>query len=181
MPRARDGFTGSMVRAALWLLLGGWLGAWCLFAFAVAPTAFRSLPAEAAGSVVGPVIAVLHLYGGAAGVLLALLARALRRGLWHQAVPLVMAGLCLFSEFWVTSQIDAVRDAAFGPNANTEALLRFGRLHGISMGIYTAVGLLAFVLSGLHARSDALGAEAPRLGRTSPNGAKNHAESPENA
>ena len=67
MPRARDGFTGSMVRAALWLLLGGWLGAWCLFAFAVAPTAFRSLPAEAAGSVVGPVIAVLHLYGGVAG------------------------------------------------------------------------------------------------------------------
>ncbi|MDJ0852304.1 MAG: DUF4149 domain-containing protein [Myxococcota bacterium] len=168
MASAGERFTGALVRAALWVLLGGWLGAWCLFAFSVAPTAFRSLPSDAAGMVVGPVIAALHLYGSAAGVLLALLARALRRGPWQQVVPLVMAGLCLFSEFWVTAQIDAVRDAAFGPDANAEALQRFGRLHGLSMGLYTAVGLLAFVLTGLHAHSDAVVGEAPRNGRVSP-------------
>ena len=75
----------------------------------------------------------------------------------------------------------SIRDAAFGPDANAEALRSFGQLHRLSMGIYTVVGLLAFLLTGLHARSDALGAEAPRIGPVSPNGAKNHAESPENA
>ncbi len=181
MAREGEVVSAPLLRGALWLVLGVWLGAWFLFAFSVAPAAFRALPSEQAGGVVAPVIRSLHLGGALGGLALALLARALGRGLLHQLVPLAMAGLCLFSELWVTAQIDAVRDLAFGADGNAEALLRFGRLHGLSMGLYTAVGLLAIGLAGLHAASDARGAKAPRLGRISPNGAKNHAESRENA
>lgn len=172
--------TGAMLRAGLWFLLGSWLGAWFLFAFSVAPAAFGALKPEAAGSVVGPVLGVLHLYGGGMGLLLALLARRLGRGLWHQALPLVMAALCLFSQFWVTAEIAAIRDLAFGPDGSAEAIVRFGSLHRISMGIYTSVGLLAIALTGLHARADAIGAKAPRL-EIGANPAKNRTESPENA
>ena len=30
-----------LLRTVAWVLLGGWLGAWALFAFVVAPTAFQ--------------------------------------------------------------------------------------------------------------------------------------------
>jgi len=169
------------LRGALWLLLGGWFGAWCVFAFSVAPTAFGSLPTPSAGTVVGPVIGTLHLFGGAAGIALALLARALGRGAWHQLLPLVMSVLCLVSHFGITAEIDRLRDMAFGPEGNVEATARWWQLHGISMLIFTAVGLLALVLAGLHAWSDTAGAEAPRTLPTRPNPAKNRAESPKNA
>jgi len=138
----------SLLRAVLWLLLGAWLGTWFLFAFSVAPAAFGADPAEQAGQIVGPVIANLHLLGGAMGVALALLARALGHSLWCQALPLLMAALCLGSEFGITGEIDKVRDLAFGAGTPEDAA-RFWRLHGISMGIYTAVGVLGIALAGL--------------------------------
>lgn len=169
------------LRGGLWLLLGGWFGAWCLFAFSVAPTAFRVVPAQTAGGLVGPVITSLHLFGAGAGLALALLARGLGRGAWHQLLPLLAGGLCLYSELAVTAQIDRLRELAFGPGGDAAATSRFWQLHAISMGIYTVVGLLVLALAGLHAWSDASGAEAPRAGQTRPNPAKNRAESPKNA
>jgi hypothetical protein len=169
------------LRGGLWLLLGGWFGAWCLFAFSVAPTAFRVVPAQTAGGLVGPVITSLHLFGAAAGLALALLARGLGRGLWHQLLPLLAAGLCLYSELVVTPEIDRLRELAFGPEGNAAATSRFWHLHGVSMGIYSAVGLLVLALVALHAWSDAGGAEAPRAAPTIPNPAKNRAESTKNA
>jgi disulfide bond formation protein DsbB len=171
----------AALSGGLWLLLGGWVGAWFLFAFAVAPAAFQVLPAADAGGVVGPVIGALHVYGAIAGIALAWIARALGRGRWHQGLPLLMAGLCLVTEFVLTPQIDGLRDLAFGPEANLEATARWWRLHGISMALYTTVGVLALVLSGLHAWSDAAGAEAPRAGGVGPNPAKNRADSAKNA
>ena len=48
-------FGALVIRSSLWLVLGGWLGAWLLFAVGVAPTAFRVLPSsEIAGSLVSP-------------------------------------------------------------------------------------------------------------------------------
>jgi hypothetical protein len=111
----------TWLRACLWLLLGGWLGAWILFAFVVAPTAFRVLPStQIAGELVGPVLAALHLYGVGAGIALAVLAWALARtgaGVW---IPLAMGALCLLSQFGVTGQIEAIRGLAFGPSGNQE-------------------------------------------------------------
>jgi hypothetical protein len=154
MVRGQGGFRPTALRAALWLLLGGWLGAWVLFAFGVAPTAFGSLPPEAAGAVVGPVLAGLHLYGGLAGLGLALLARALGRGAWMVALPVLAGALCLISHFGVTAGISGLRGLAFGPQGSTEAAERFWWLHGISMTLYTAVGILVILLVWLHARAD---------------------------
>jgi hypothetical protein len=153
----RAGSAGATwLHGALWLLLGGWLGAWILFAFAVAPTAFRVLPSTAvAGQLVGPVLAALHLYGVGAGVALAALAWALARTgpcLW---IPLAMSVLCFASQFVVTAQIAGVRALAFGPSGSPEMAARFQLLHRLSMGIYTGVGVLGFVLAVVHTRADA--------------------------
>jgi hypothetical protein len=175
------GLGAVVLRGSLWLLLGGWLGAWFLFAFSVAPTAFRVLPAAEAGGVVGPVIGALHLYGAFAGIALAGIARGLGRGRWHQILPLLAAGLCLGSEFLLTPEIDRIRSLAFGPDATLEATTRWWRLHGISLATYGAIGVIALILSGLHAWSDAAGAEVPRAVPIDPNPAKNREESAKNA
>jgi hypothetical protein len=146
----------ASLRAALWLLLGGWIGAWVFFAFVVAPTAFRVLPTtQVGGQLVGPVLRALHLYGAGAGVALAALAWGLARsgvGLW---IPLAMSALCLVSHFGVTAQIEAIRPLVFGPAGSPEIAARFQLLHRLSMGIYTAVGGAGFLLVAIHARADA--------------------------
>ena len=155
--RVNQGSAGdAWLRGALWLLLGGWLGAWVLFAFVVAPTAFRALPStQIAGRLVGPVLGALHLYGVAAGIALAAVAWAMARTgacLW---IPLAMSALCLLSQFGVTAQIESIRGLAFGPGGSPEIAARFQLLHQLSMGIYTAVGLAGFLLAAIHARADA--------------------------
>jgi hypothetical protein len=150
--------SGTAPRALLWLLLGGWVGAWMLFGAVVAPTAFSVLPtSEVAGQVIGPVLAALHLYGGGAGVVLALLAIAQGRGSIRVAVPLVMSAACLLSHFGVSAQIAEIRDLAFGPGGSEATAARFTRLHQLSVGIYLGVGFAALGLTWLHARSDAAG------------------------
>ena len=147
---------GALPRAALWLLLSIWIGGWFVFAFGVTTTAFRVLPTDQAGAVVGPILRGLHLYAAAAGALLAGLAVWLRRGRTTVLLPLVLAGLCLVSELVVTARIDALRAQAGATVVGVES---FHALHRISMGIYTAVGVGTLVLLWLHARAD-----SPRRG-----------------
>jgi hypothetical protein len=144
-----------LARAALWLLLGGWVGAWVLFGAVIAPTAFRVLPStQVAGELVGPVIAVLHLYGAAAGIALALLAWALGRGRLLRVLPLLLAALCLYSHFGVSARISEIRDRAFGAEGSSEAAARFGALHERSLHLFIAVGAGALLLVGMHAWAD---------------------------
>ncbi len=146
---------------AHWLLLGTWLGAWTLFATVVAPTAFRVLPStEVAGLLVGPVLTSLHLYGAAAGVALALLAVALRRGPALAGLPLLMTAACLYSHFGVSAELSEIRDLAFGAGGSTAAAARFNQLHERSVALFGAVGLAALLLVVLHVRADALRATA---------------------
>ena len=92
-----DGLVDVATRSALWLCLAGWIGGFGLFALVVAPTAFRVLPStEIAGTLVGPVLEALHLYGAAAGLLLALLAWRLGRGPLLCLLPLVLTVACLY-------------------------------------------------------------------------------------
>ncbi len=148
--------TGALLlRSSLWLVLGGWLGAWVLFASAVAPTAFRVLPStEIAGTLVSPLLQGLHLCGIAAGLGLSGIAIALGRSRPLVALPLVLAGLCGFSEFWVTASMGLVRPEAFGPNATADAAGRFSSLHVASRGLYTAVAVGLVALTMLHTRAD---------------------------
>ncbi len=150
---------GTALRGALWLVLGTWVGAWLLFGLVVAPVAFRALPGPGnAGRLVSPILTALHLYGAGAGIALALLAWALRRGAPLVALPLLMSGLCLVSQFGVTPQIAEIRELVFGSGGDVETAARFGRLHRISMALFSVVGFGALALIGLHAHAESTAA-----------------------
>jgi hypothetical protein len=153
-----------VLRTALWLLLGGWVGSWGLFGMVVAPTAFRVLPStEIAGTLVGPILTSLHLYGIAAGIGLGALGALLQRGPLRIALPLLLAAACAYSQFGVSAQIAEIRDGAFGPGGSVGDAARWNTLHQLSIGIYLVVSAGALVLAGLHAASD-----APPEGRVDP-------------
>lgn len=145
----------ALLRGLLWVLLGGWVGSWLLFALVVAPTAFRVLPTPgAAGALVAPVLDALHFYGAAAGLALAVLALALGRGSLRIALPLLMAAACLYSQFGVSGELAEIRNQVFGPEGSEELAARFNELHRLSIGIFSVVLVAALVLVGLHAISD---------------------------
>ena len=152
-------WTGTALRSALWLLLGSWVGAWLLFGLVVAPITFRELAGPGnAGRLVGPMLTALHFYGVVAGVALALLAGALRRGAPLVALPLLMSGVCLASQLGVTPQIAEIRDLVFGDGGDVEIAARFTRLHQLSIAIFIAVGFGALALVGFHAHAEAAAA-----------------------
>jgi len=135
------------------LLLGTWLGSWVLFAFVVAPTAFRVLPsATAAGQLVGPILDTLHVAGIVAGLALALVALGSRQGTLRIALPLVLAAICAASQFGVTAAIDQVRPVAFGPGATARGAERFSELHQLSQILYFATGVGLILLTLLSER-----------------------------
>ena len=137
------------------LVLGVWLGSWALFAFVVAPVAFRTLPSSAdAGKLVGPVLDFLHLYGIAAGLGMSCLA-ALGRQPWIRVLlPLVLATICAISQFAVTGAIDEVRPTAFGAESTAEAAAQFSRLHELSRLLYGITGAGVVVLTVIWARRE---------------------------
>jgi len=144
-----------LLRSALWLTLGSWVGAWLLFGAVVAPTAFRVLAStEVAVSLVGPVLEALHLYGAAGGALLALLAILLGRGPLLVGLPLLMSAVCLYSHFGVSAELSEIRHLAFGTDGAPEFAARFTRLHRVSLGLFTGLGAAAVGLLVLHSRAD---------------------------
>jgi hypothetical protein len=160
MPGPRRSLIG--IRFLLWLLLGGWVGAWVTFGALVAPTAFRVLPShELAGQVVGPVISALHGYGAATGLVLAMLAWILGRRWLLVAIPLVAAAACAYSELAITPQIAVIRPLVFGPEGTPELAARFGHLHRVSVLIFISVGVTTLVLLAAHVLADARRTERP--------------------
>jgi len=147
--------TGAVLRSLLWLLLGGWVGSWACFGILIAPTAFRVLPStEMAGTLVGPVLTALHVYGAIAGIGLAVIALLLERGRLRIALPVLMTVACLYTQFGVSSEIAEIRDLAFGPEGSELMAARFNELHEISLGIFKLVSAATLVLVVLHAISD---------------------------
>ena len=146
----------AALHSALWLLLGGWIGGFGLFALVIARTAFEVLPStEIAGQLVGPVLTTLHLYAAAAGLLTALLALALGRSRLLQVLPLVLCAACLYSQFGVTGEIAEIRPLLTGPEGSPEAAARWRVLHTRSMVIFGIVWAGAILMLVLHAREDA--------------------------
>lgn len=145
----------TVMRCGVWLSLAGWVGGFALFAGLVAPTAFQVLPRELAGRIVSPILEALHLYAAAAGIALAALAQGLGRSKLLRVLPLVLAGVCLYSQFGVTPHITEARELAFSPQGNSEALLTWGKLHRQSMVLFTSAGVGALILLVLHTWEDA--------------------------
>ena len=145
-----------LLPVALWLPLGGWLGALVLFAAVVAPAAFRTLPSrELAGDLVGRILPVLDGYGIAAGLWLAILGRALGRGRLAVLIPCVLAALCGFSLLALAPRIHTLRPQMREAVVAPELRARFARLHAASVGLYAATAFGALGLAILHSREDA--------------------------
>ena len=152
---------GTLLHAALWLLLGGWIGGFGLFALVIARTAFEVLPStEIAGRLVGPVLTALHLYGAAAGLGIAAIAFAMGRSRLLQLLPLALTVACLYTQFGVTAEINEIQPFISGPEGTLEAASRWNALHRLSMVIFSGVWLGTFALLGLHAHADARAAQA---------------------
>jgi hypothetical protein len=158
------GATGVLLRSALWLVLGGWVGSWACFGMLVAPLAFQLLPStHIAGTLVGPILNALHLYGAAAGVILSLLAWQLGRGRLLIGLPLLLSAACLYTHFGVSAEMAEISDRAFGPEGSELLSARFNHLHRVSLGIFLSVSAATIALVVLHARGDtpSPGAAAP--------------------
>lgn len=139
------------VAAAHAVLLAAWLGAVLLFGAVVAPAAFAALPSRAlAGAVVGRVLPVLFITGGAVG--LALVAGQLVRASgWGRSIAggvLVLS--CAISHLVIGARISTLRQA-IGPSLDALApddprRVMFGRLHALSvagLGVGTIAALAA--------------------------------------
>lgn len=148
--------SAPVLRALLWLALGGWLGASFLFVGAVAPAAFSVTPStEVAGNLVSRILPAVHYAGAFAGLVVAALGWTLGR---RRALPLVLAlglaGICLASEWMVSPAIAELRPAIRTPEPDPALRARFGRLHGLSVGLLGASLVAATALAALHARAD---------------------------
>jgi hypothetical protein len=152
-----------VVRTVLWLLLGGWFGGYFLFGAVIAPTAFSVLPTtQVAGTLVGPVLTKLHLFGAAAGIPLAVLSHLLRRHRGLVLLPLLLSVVCCYSHFGVSAELAEIRLVVFGPGGSAEIASRFGFLHKVSVGIFIGVGISLTGLIGFHARADAQSIEGEK-------------------
>lgn len=150
----RPGWASAFLRAALWLSLGSWIGAWGFFAFVVSRVAFQLLPGDVAGDLAGRLLGTLH-YGGAAAALAAAAAAFLlgRRGVFV-LLPLALAVLCVSSELWLSPAIADLRPSAVGAAASVASSRLFARLHALSIGLFLAIHLASIVLLVLHAWRD---------------------------
>jgi fructose-specific phosphotransferase system IIC component len=123
------------------ILLAAWLGAAILVAAAVAPAAFRVLPARTlAGALVGEVLPVIFF----AGLVIAAIAVGLEaRGGARWARPAVilpylalMIG-CIVAQFIIGPKIEAVRSGISGAldalDPTDPRRVQFGRLHAFSV------------------------------------------------
>lgn len=141
------------LRALRWLLLGGWLGSWALFAFVIAPTAFRLLPSgDAAGDLVSPVLRILHLYGLAAGIVTFAISFSFRESALLVLLPAVLALLCALTEFGITPSISEAGPSAGGLPATEGAAEQFAQMHQASRMLFASILAGVALLMVLHSR-----------------------------
>jgi hypothetical protein len=153
-----------ILRPVLWTVLGAWLGALLLFGGVFVRVVFQTVPdPDVAGHLVGRMLGPLQLAGAAAGLLLAALGGALRRGVLAVVLPLLLSGAALLNHFSVSPAVARIRltDPAAGPDVG----LRFSRLHHLSVLLFSTVAVGAVLLALLHGLREAreeTHEEAPR-------------------
>ncbi len=145
----------GLLRSALWLSLGSWVGSWAFFAFVVSRVAFQVLPGNVAGDLAGTLLTTLYEWGTIAAFVTAGTAFALGRRGWLVWVPLGLALVCLFSHLWLLPEIAAVRPSTVGEASTIATGRRFQLLHRLSLGLFMAVHFASILLVVAHARLDA--------------------------
>jgi hypothetical protein len=152
----RSQFGPTLARTGLWILLGGWFGAYLLFGAVITPTAFAVLPTtKIAGSLIAPILTKLYLYGALAGLPLAWFSRCVGRSHLLVAIPIVLSLVCLYSHFGLSAELAEIRDLSFGPGGNPDAAARFDLIHRISLGLFVGMGAATALLIFLNAKADA--------------------------
>ena len=135
----------STEQAILICLIGLLLGIMLFFAAAVAPTVFRSLPAEHAGSYLRGIFPVYYSWG----IILALLISFMAYG--TDITVFVMAStiavLFIFSRQGLLPKINLARDARLAGSPDGEA--RFRRLHLLSVLINLGNMLLLIISAAM--------------------------------
>ncbi len=144
----------TLLRIALWMSLGVWIGSWSFFAFVVSRVAFQVLPGDVAGDLAGSLLTILHFGGAGAAIVVAAAGAALGRKGWLVALPVGLALVCLFSELWISPEIAAVRPSAIGPASTAESVRRFQLLHQLSFRLFQAVLVASLALVWRHAWLD---------------------------
>ncbi|MEM9176916.1 MAG: DUF4149 domain-containing protein [Myxococcota bacterium] len=148
----------TVLRTALWLSLGTWIGAWAFFGFVVSRLAFQVLPGDLAGEMAGALLSVLH-YGGATAAFLVVGAGiALGRRGWVIGLPVLLGLLCLGTELFLSPQVAAVSPISLGPDNTVETQQRFALLHRTSLVLFMTIHVASIVLVWGHARLETLAA-----------------------
>jgi len=140
----------AALRIALWLALGGWIGALLLSGGFVVPAAFTSGAEPAiAARLVGRVLGPLHLAGIVLGLALAALGGALGRGRLAVGLALALVACCVVNHFVVSPAVAAIdlTDPAAGAAG---AGARFANLHRLSVALFFAVAAGAIALAVIH-------------------------------
>ena len=145
----------AVLRTALWLSIGGWVGAWAFFAFVVSRLAFQVLPGDVAGDLAGVLLAFLHWGGALAAFVAAAAAVPLGRRGWLVGLPVALGVICLGSEFFLSPAVAAVRPSTLGAAHTAETQQQFRVLHAVSLGLFMAVHAASYALVWGHARRDA--------------------------
>ena len=129
----------ALVRGLLWVLLGGWIGSWLLFALVVAPTAFRVLPIQAPRGRSWLRCSTRSICMGPPPefALAALAVVACGAVTLRVALPLSMAAACLYTQFGVSAELAEIRPLVFGPEGTESVAARFNELHRVSVAIYS--------------------------------------------
>jgi uncharacterized membrane protein len=147
----------SVVLRFIYLLsLALWIGGMVFFSFMAAPSIFKALPRDAAGTVVTAIFPKYYWQGIICGVI-ALLTSVLlgTRERWNNLllartilIAVMLIGV-LYAVIVLQPQIHAVKAqvTSFESLAPTDPLrLEFGRLHGRSFSINAAVLLLGVIV-----------------------------------
>ena len=109
--------------------IGALLGIMLFFAFAVAPTVFRSLPVEHAGTYLRAIFPRYYLWGIIFAIITAVIAFSVDFTVF--TTVLVIAVLFIFSRQILVPAINVARDAKLA--GEDAAVPRFKRLHMISV------------------------------------------------
>jgi hypothetical protein len=155
----------SFLRFLMLLSLVLWIGGLILFAFVVAPSAFRVLPTtHLAGNVVAASLGKLHWIGIVSGIvylLSSILYSYLTSGTAHvfafrHILLCLMLALTLISQFGIIPRMDALRaslgEVSAAPIDNPQRV-EFDTLHVWSTRLEGAVLLLGLVVVYVTARS----------------------------
>lgn len=132
------------------ILLTIWIGAMWAIGYIVVPVLFKMLDKQLAGNIAGQlftIVSYLGIFASIALIINLVMQYGVNRGHWQLWVLIGMLIIICIGQFVLQPMMAELKVA--GPTGENAA--RFGRLHGISSGLFliNSVGGLALVITGL--------------------------------